>query len=457
MHRYRAIAPILVAALTLFTTPALALEQPIALSPTIGEEIDRAERDTYHLFPDIPGFISARIIKLDKGYRVDFTYRDRDQAVHDGSRRIDDEAFDITRRHITLVDAARGTTSGDATVDARVLHDAALRMAADERYDLSTALFHQLRHDYPAQYDSLNAEATYNEVVRLQNAKTGLFRTGSAIDKSGRTDVLIFSGYYGVWLAIGLPIAFQVDTEEGFAAFLVTVPAASILLAHQATKNRSVTDADAEIISLGGWFGTWQGVGWTALGGGSTEAVVGAGILSGLAGVGLGCVLNHTTELSEGHASLMNSSNIWGAWLGVLVGVGTQGNGDEGDHILASALIGSSAAVAVTGFAAGNTSLTQRRVRYMNMGGFLGAIFGGGIAILANTDNEAGVAAILGVTSVAGGFLGVRASRPSSTEQSRSPAATDESLALENTPTIRPFAGWSHTNSEVRIGFDVKF
>lgn len=448
---------VLVAALSVFTTRADAAEQAVALSPTIGDEIDRAERDAYRLFPDVPGFISARIVKLDKGYRVDYTYRGNDETVHEGSRKIDDETFDNTRLHVGLVEAAHDATSGDATLDARMLHGAALRMAADGRYDLSNSLFNQLRHDYPAQYDSLNTGTTHDEVVRLQHAANGLFRNGSAIDKSGRTDVLIFAGYYGVWLAIGIPVAFNVESSEGFAAFLVTVPAASVILAHQLTKNRSVTDADAEIISLGGWFGAWQGLGWTAVAGNSSESVVGAGVLGGLTGIGLACALNNTTELSEGHAALMNSANWWGTWLGLLVGAGSESNDEGDDHILSSALIGSSVAVAVTGMAGRNTTLTQRRVRYMNMGGVLGTLFGAGIVILADIDENAGISTMLGVASVAGGYLGVRVSRPSGDEQSRANATINGSLALENTPTMRPFAGWSGKDSEARIGFEVRF
>ncbi len=120
----------LVAALFIFTSSAFAVEQTVALSPSIGDEIDRAERDAYHLFPDVSGFVSARIVKLDKGYRVDFTYRDNDQAVHEGSRHISDETFENTRLHAGLVEAARGATSGDAALDARVLYGTALRLAA---------------------------------------------------------------------------------------------------------------------------------------------------------------------------------------------------------------------------------------------------------------------------------------------------------------------------------------
>ena len=116
-----------------------------------------------------------------------------------------------------------------------------------------------------------------------------------------------------------------------------------------------------------------------------------------------------------------------------------------------------SAAVAVTGVAGRNTTLTERRVRYMNLGGILGAIFGGGIVLRGESDDHGGIATVCGITSIAGGSLGVRASRPSSDDQSRWNGTIDGSLAVDNAPTIHPFAGWSHQNSEARIGFEVKF
>jgi hypothetical protein len=442
----------------MLATAGRAAEIPVALSQALGDEISRAERDAYRLFPDVVGFVSARIVKLDPGYRVDFTFEDKDGAVHQSSRRIDEEAFQNTRRHVALVETAQQERTGDAALDARVLYVAALRFAADGRYDLANSILDELRRDYPARYDSLHAAHVHNEVSFLLDAKTGLFRPGTAFDQSGRTDVLVFAGYYGVWLAIGAPIAFDVDSSEGFAAFLVTVPAVSIFIAHKATKNRSVTEADAEMVSLGGWYGTWQGVGWSAVADNEDKQIVAAGLLGGLSGIGIACLVNSQTDLSEGHAALMNSANWWGAWLGLLTGIAINGdNEDDSDDVLKNALIGSTLAVAVTAGAASGTTLTERRVRYMNLGGILGAIFGGGVALLAGMEDDAAIAATLGVASIAGGYLGVHLSRPDESEHSRARTSIDESLALKPTTEVRPFAGWSGTYSEARVGFEVRF
>jgi hypothetical protein len=438
---------------TLVTT-APAAETPVALSDALGDEISRAERDAYRLFPDVAGFVSARIVKLDKGYRVDFTFEDKNGAVHHNSRKIDEEAFQNTRRHVALVEMSQNERTGDASLDSRVLYVAALRFAADGRYDLANSILDELRRDYPARYDSLHAERAHGQVSSLLDAKTGLFRSGSAFDQSGRTDVLVFAGYYGVWLAIGMPLAFDVDSSEGFATFLVTVPAASIFIAHNATKNRSVTEADAEMVSLGGWYGTWQGVGWSAFGDADDQTIFGAGVASGLAGIGIACLVNSQTELSEGHASLMNSANWWGAWFGMLLGAGMS---DDSDDVLAKALVGSTLAVGATAAAGSGTPLNERRVRFMNLGGILGAIFGGGVVLLADTDSNGAIAATFAATSVVGGYLGVHLSRPDEREQSRIRMSPDEMLAVKPAPRVAPFAGWSQTRSETRVGFEVRF
>ena len=70
--------------------------EPVALSERIGLEIDRAERDTYGLFPDIEGFESARILRNANGkYEVEFTRREGGRAVK-GSKRVTAETLELT-------------------------------------------------------------------------------------------------------------------------------------------------------------------------------------------------------------------------------------------------------------------------------------------------------------------------------------------------------------------------
>ena len=443
-----------VIALAIVALPAIspAAETVVVLSESLGDEIDRAERDAYRLFPDVRGFVSARIFKLDPGYRVDIVYED-DGASHTRSRKIDDDAFESTRAHVRVVEAARANRSGDPALDARVLYGSALRLAAEGRYDAANSLLEDLRRDYSTQYDSLHAAAAHADVRALAGAERGLFQSGSTLDQSGRTDMLVFAGYYSVWLAIGIPVALDVESPEGFAAFLLTVPAASLYLTHLATRDRSVTDADAEMVSLGGWFGTWQGVGWTAYADedevdDEADGIVAAGVLGGLGGIGLACLVNQTSEFTAGHAAMMNSANWWGAGLGLLSGVATE---NESDHNLVSALVGSATAVVVTGVAAKDTPLTQRRVRFMNLGGVLGGIFGGGICLLGEIDDDAAVASIVGTSGIAGGYLAVRMTRPEADERSQMSGA-NETMA-----SVRPLADWSHRYRAMRFGVELRF
>lgn len=79
------------------------------------------------------------------------------------------------------------------------------------------------------------------------------------MDRSGRTDLLIFSGYYGVWLGIATPIALDASSPEAYGAGFLLGGPLSLLLTHQATKNANVSKGKATIISLGGHLGILAG------------------------------------------------------------------------------------------------------------------------------------------------------------------------------------------------------
>ncbi|UCE05770.1 MAG: hypothetical protein JSW07_19600, partial [bacterium] len=68
----------------------------ISLSDSIGVEIDPAERDRYHLFPDISGFQSAQIIQLPGSkYRLNYTYQDT-VGLHQKSIPLSADALELT-------------------------------------------------------------------------------------------------------------------------------------------------------------------------------------------------------------------------------------------------------------------------------------------------------------------------------------------------------------------------
>jgi hypothetical protein len=394
----------------LLTTPASAVAldvefQPVALSGRIGFEVDRAERDAFGLFPDIDGFESARILRrADGSYRVEFKKREGKDLVS-GSKRITAETYDLTCQHVRLVESCRDVWSGgDPETNARVLYGLALRHALERRYDLALSAFEELGRSYPAAYDSLGADSLRADASRLAATPGGLFRRGSVIDRSGYADLMIFAGYYGLWFGIAAPYAIGGEdvSAEAVAAGAIFGPALSIFVAHAATRGKSVTEADADMASLGGWFGTWQGLGWSGYAELDDQDCFQLGLLGGLAGIGLSAAYNSAVQPSEGYASLMFSSVWWGAWLG-LVGAGVAGAEDA----LGASLLGSDALLIATAAAARETGMTKKRVRLMNLGGVLGAFAGSGVCVLAHVEDEKAAAAVVGLTSLVGAYVAV--------------------------------------------------
>ena len=78
---------------------------PAPLSDSLGPEITAAQRDTYHLFPDIKGFVSARFYtKPGPAYRLEYSYQSPSGVTKTTSRRITPAAWGLTRTHIALVE-----------------------------------------------------------------------------------------------------------------------------------------------------------------------------------------------------------------------------------------------------------------------------------------------------------------------------------------------------------------
>ena len=379
--------------------------RPVALSDRIGLEIDRAERDAFGLFPDIKEFDSARILRRADGkYRVEFKRSEGGKLVS-GSKGITEETFELTRQHVRLVETYQDVwNEGDPETNARVLYEVALRHALEQRYDLALEAFEELERSYPAAYDSLGADSLRADASRLAARPVGLFQRGTVIDRSGFTDLMIFAGYYGLWFGIAAPYALGGEdvSAEAVAAGFIFGPALSVFIAHAATSGKSITEADADMVSLGGWFGTWQGLGWSGYAELDGQDCLQLGLLGGLAGIGLSAAYDSAVQPSEGYASLMFSSVWWGAWLGL---VGAEAAGAE-DPLPAS-LLGSDALLIATAAAARDTGMTKKRVRLMNLGGVLGAFAGAGVCVLAHVEDEEAAAGVVGLTSLVGAGIAV--------------------------------------------------
>ncbi|MCP4581423.1 MAG: hypothetical protein GY839_07370 [candidate division Zixibacteria bacterium] len=379
--------------------------EPVNLSPRIGQEIDSGERDFYHLFPDIKGFIKAEFFRISPSeYKLSYVYNDNGIAVNK-ERKITSEAFELTRVHTELTDkyyALDRQKSDSLITESGLMYKLSLKYASRANYELSRQLLADIIKEYPDSPIALKADSTNNSINQIWNSKKVLFVKGSLIDHSGRTNLLIFSGYYGLWLGIATPIALKADSPQLFALGLLLGAPLSIYTAGSLTRDGSISRGKATMISLGGHLGTWQGLGWASKGNNEGSAVVGIGEISGLVGILSANYLSNKIDFTEGHAAIMNSGVNWGGWFGVVFSSIV-----KDDEILRDMLIGSDVAVIGSGILAKDSRASNGRIRLINLAGIVGMVAGFGLDLMFQVDDSGGVMAIAGAGSVAGLLAGV--------------------------------------------------
>ncbi|MBU8922210.1 MAG: hypothetical protein KOO63_10375 [Bacteroidales bacterium] len=381
-------------------------QEVVSLSDSIGHEIDKAERDIYHLFPDIKGFQSARIVRVSRSkYRLDYTCEDVAGLKHK-SRNISADALELTRLHVKLTEdyhKTRLSSAIDRELEAEILYRMALKYASQAKYNMSSRLFGDLLLDYSESNQASEVKEFHASAERLWKTKKALFWKGSLLDQSGRTEVLIFSGYYGLWLGIAIPVFLEAESPQAYSAGLLLGGPLSILIAHGLTKEARINKGRAAMISLGGHLGTWQGIGWAAMSDWDGEDVIGMGVLGGVAGIGAATLMTRKIDFLEGHARLTSSGLQWGAWFGLVFGIIAD---HDGDDLLRDMLIGSDVLILGTAITMKDVRMSKARVRLINLAGVLGTVFGFGIDLLGEVDEESTAFGIAGLGSVAGLAMG---------------------------------------------------
>ena len=377
-------------------------QEVISLSDSIGPVIDSLEKKAYYLFPDIKDFLKGHIVRLSESkFRLDYSYQDF-AGTHFVSRKISKEALELTRFHVDLSENYQRVSKLEVTnrdVEAKSLYSLALRYASQAQYDFTANLISHLIEFYPDTPEASQAKRLQPNIQRLIRTKKALIFRGSLIDQSGRTEVLIFSGYYGLWLGIATPIWLGAESPQAVALGLLFGGPVSLAIAHQLTKDANISKGKATMISLGGHLGTWQGIGWGIVADMEGQAVVGLGEISGLGGIAAAAYLANEIDFSEGHAALTSSGLQWGAWFGLVFAAVAD---HEDEDLLRDMLLGSDIAILGTGIATKNVEMSAARVRLINLGGVIGTVFGFGIDLLTEVDESSTALAVAGAGSVVG-------------------------------------------------------
>jgi hypothetical protein len=136
-------------------------------------------------------------------------------------------------------------------------------------------------------------------------------------------------------------------------------------------------------------------------------AVAGVTILGGLTGILIGSALS-SRMISPGTATAVNLGSLWGSWFGFALGVLAD---QEDDALLGATLIGGNAGLLTTAVLAPGWNVTRNRARLVSLAGLLGGVVGLGVDLIAQPEDEKAAVAIPLATSVLGLSLGMAGTR----------------------------------------------
>ncbi|MDZ7363979.1 MAG: hypothetical protein ONB46_25185 [candidate division KSB1 bacterium] len=275
----------------------------------------------------------------------------------------------------------------------------ARRLIAQNAAQIALPVLEKLAQYYPGTSAAQKAQALRDSLLALP----------PPFDQSGRVGVVVFSTLYGTWLGVALPIIAEADDPKAFVASMMAGSTVGLVASLNATKNAAISDGRASLVNFGGWFGTWQGITWSNAFGADDRDVVTGAVIGGLAGLGASIALTANKNIQPGYATLVNFGGIWGSWFALCAAEIADVQGEETEFGLIAA--GGDLGVIATALAAKNTQMSRGRARLINIAGVVGTVFGLGVAVLAEVDNEQAAFAVMGAGSVAGLLLGRSATR----------------------------------------------
>lgn len=238
---------------------------------------------------------------------------------------------------------------------------------------------------------------------------------------SGRTELVVWSTLYGLWLGVAVPAALGVDAPEPYGLGLLIGGPGGFLASKSYSGRTQLTEGQARAMTFGGLWGTWQGLGWRAvLDLGSrvertcppdrtcydteetpSEVVFRAMVLGGLAGLGAGTAIARSRDVGAGTATAVNLGALWGTWYGWATSVLLDLEDD--DKVLALTLLGGDAGMLATALLAPRWNLTRSRARLISIAGVAGLVAGLGLDLILQP--ESGQTAIL--LPLAGSTIGL--------------------------------------------------
>jgi hypothetical protein len=296
-----------------------------------------------------------------------------------------------------------GTSRPDPATE---LLAAARTLEAEGELQLADDLMDFVLRRYP--------ESAAARAIRLARSAPGTRQ----IENGGRTELIVWSTLYGLWLGVAIPAMLSADGSEAYGLGLLVGGPVGFGAGWSATRRTPISDGRAGAITWAGNWGTWQGFGWAQVlepGAGScddfgycedepsTESLFGWMIAGGLAGTAGGILATRSLDISAGDAALLSLGSLWGTWYGVAVGII---GGMHDDKVMAATLVGGNLGALAGAALARSRPVSRTDARIASIIGVVGGLAGAGVDLIARPEDEKVAMAIPAVTSAIGLALG---------------------------------------------------
>ena len=208
--------------------------------------------------------------------------------------------------------------------------------------------------------------------------------------KSGRAELVIFSSLYGIWSGIALSVL--LDTADETLLFAGLGGVAGLATSLWLTSDRPITPEQARATSMGGSWGTWNGLAVAVAadpsGQDPEKVIVGSALAGGFLGIGAGIALSHRYAYAGDELGLVNSAGAWGTFVAGMTLLITNVQPAHPREVFIPLLAGSDLGMVGGAWASQSVHISEGRLNYINLGGALGALLGGGVLLSARDNIE---------------------------------------------------------------------
>ncbi|MBT6145608.1 MAG: hypothetical protein HOH74_09275, partial [Gemmatimonadetes bacterium] len=295
-------------------TPPVTLEQVVALTESVGYQLDVEEHERYGLFPDREGFLLAEFTLRDGTYWLRVSYRHGIQRWVEQSR-LTDSQFLTWRKKVLAIDRGAAASVSGRTLSAADGRDGRSRMVTDVfLYGLwlygpaTIALFEVDSSRGAAAIELLAGGGAFAGALTM----TQDYRLGYA-----RTKIVRWGNYIGTFYGSGIPVLLDADNQRIYALSAMAATPIGGYLAHRWTEQRHFSKGQADLITAGSLVGAYYGLALPFLLGADEDAGPRLYLASSMAGAPIGALLTaslmQNRRIDRGRAHLMMLGGVMGA------------------------------------------------------------------------------------------------------------------------------------------------